>query len=383
MRAATPGPSPDVGARAHVPTKSSFRSAASDAASSHYRCGSSSPDPIGSRRVLTGGVTRDRFNVITDGLPSQLPDIDPDETREWIESFDAAVDSDGRQRARFLMLKLLERARERQVGVPALRSTDYINTIPPEREPWFPGDEDIERRIRAYIRWNAAIMVSRANKTVGVGGHIATYASAASLYEVGYNHFFRGKDLASRHRATRSTSRATPRPGIYARAFLEGRLTEKQLDGFRQEKSHAPVRALVLPASAADAGLLGVPDRLDGPRPDRRDLPGPVQPLPARARPGRHVQLARMGVPRRRRDGRGRVARRDRRRGPRGARQPHVRHQLQPAAPRRAGARQRQDHPGARVVLPRRGLERHQGRSGDATGIRCSPATATACWSTR
>ena len=127
-------------------------------------------------------MTRDRFNIITDGLPTQLPDIDPDETREWIESLDAAVDSDGRQRARFLMLKLLERARERQVGVPALRSTDYINTIPPEREPWFPGDEDIERRIRAYIRWNAAIMVSRANATVGVGGHIATYASAASLY---------------------------------------------------------------------------------------------------------------------------------------------------------------------------------------------------------
>jgi pyruvate dehydrogenase E1 component len=185
-------------------------------------------------------VTRDRFNVITDGLPSQLPDIDPDETREWIESFDAAVDSDGRQRARFLMLKLLERARERQVGVPALRSTDYINTIPPEREPWFPGDEDIERRIRAYIRWNAAIMVSRANKTVGVGGHIATYASAASLYEVGYNHFFRGKDLAS-GMGDQIYFQGHAAPGIYARAFLEGRLTEEHLDGFRQEKSHAPL----------------------------------------------------------------------------------------------------------------------------------------------
>ena len=139
-------------------------------------------------------MTRDRFNIITDGLPSQLPDTDPEETREWIESLDAAVDSDGRRRARFLMLKLLERARERQVGVPALRSTDYINTIPPEREPWFPGDEYIERRIRAYIRWNAAIMVTRANTTTNVGGHIATYASSASLYEVGFNHFFRGKD---------------------------------------------------------------------------------------------------------------------------------------------------------------------------------------------
>jgi pyruvate dehydrogenase E1 component len=184
-------------------------------------------------------VTRDRFNIITDGLPSQLPDIDPEETREWIESLDAAVESDGRQRARFLMLKLLERARERQVGVPALRSTDYINSIPPEREPWFPGDEDIERRIRAYIRWNAAIMVSRANKTVGVGGHIATYASAASLYEVGYNHFFRGKDLAS-GAGDQIYFQGHAAPGIYARAYLEGRLTEQHLDGFRQEKSHAP-----------------------------------------------------------------------------------------------------------------------------------------------
>jgi pyruvate dehydrogenase E1 component len=185
-------------------------------------------------------VTRDRFNVITDGLPSQLPDIDPDETREWIESLDAAVDSDGRQRARFLMLKLLERARERQVGVPSLRSSDYINSIPPEREPWFPGDEDIERRIRAYIRWNAAIMVSRANKMVGVGGHIATYASAASLYEVGYNHFFRGKDLAS-GTGDQVYFQGHAAPGIYARAFLEGRLTEEHLDGFRQEKSRAPL----------------------------------------------------------------------------------------------------------------------------------------------
>jgi pyruvate dehydrogenase E1 component len=184
-------------------------------------------------------MTRDRYSIITDGLPNQLPDIDPGETREWIESFDAAVDHDGRQRARFLLLRLLERARERQVGVPALRSTDYINTISPEREPWFPGDEDIERRIRAYIRWNAAIMVSRANKHLGVGGHIATYASAASLYEVGFNHFFRGKDLAS-GTGDQVYFQGHAAPGIYARAFLEGRLTEQHLDGFRQEKSRAP-----------------------------------------------------------------------------------------------------------------------------------------------
>jgi pyruvate dehydrogenase E1 component len=185
-------------------------------------------------------VTEDRFSIITDGLPNQLPDIDPDETREWLESFDAANDTDGRLRARFLMLKLLERARARQVGVPALRSTDYINTIPPEREPWFPGDEHIERRIRAYIRWNAAIMVSRANKSVGVGGHIATYASAASLYEVGFNHFFRGKDLNG-GMGDQVYFQGHAAPGIYARAFLEGRLTEANLDGFRQEKSRAPL----------------------------------------------------------------------------------------------------------------------------------------------
>lgn len=93
------------------------------------------------------------------------------------------------------MLRILERARERNVGVPALTSTDYVNTIPTENEPWFPGDEEIERRYRAYIRWNAAIMVHRAQRPgVGVGGHISTYASSAALYEVGFNHFFRGKD---------------------------------------------------------------------------------------------------------------------------------------------------------------------------------------------
>jgi len=169
-----------------------------------------------------------------DGLPSQLPDLDPSETAEWLESLDSVVASQGPQRARFLMLKLLERARERQVGVPALRSTDYINTIPPEREPDFPGDEHVERRIRAYVRWNAAITVSRANRPeIGVGGHIATYASAASLYEVGFNHFFRGRDAPGGGDQVYFQGHASP--GIYARAYLEGRLTEAQLDGFRQE----------------------------------------------------------------------------------------------------------------------------------------------------
>src|SRR5262249_282541 len=108
---------------------------------------------------------------------------------------DGVIDERGSKRARYVMLRLLERARERQVGVPPLTTTDYINTIPPEREPWFPGDEHIERRIRAHIRWNAAMLVHRAQRPeIGVGGHISTYASSASLYEVGFNHFFPGQD---------------------------------------------------------------------------------------------------------------------------------------------------------------------------------------------
>ncbi|MEX2290255.1 MAG: pyruvate dehydrogenase (acetyl-transferring), homodimeric type [Mycobacteriales bacterium] len=181
----------------------------------------------------------ERFSVISDGLPTQLPDIDPAETAEWLESLDAVLDNAGRGRARFLMLKMLERAREKAVGVPALRSTDYINTIPPEREPAFPGDEHVERRIRAYIRWNAAITVSRANRPeIGVGGHIASYASAASLYEVGFNHFFRGKERPD-DSGDSVFFQGHASPGIYARAFLEGRLTEDQLDGFRQESRPA------------------------------------------------------------------------------------------------------------------------------------------------
>jgi pyruvate dehydrogenase E1 component len=187
--------------------------------------------------VTTTGA--DKFTVISDGLPTQLPDSDPAETAEWLESLDGVLDTAGRGRARFLMLKLLERAREKAVGVPALRSTDFLNTIPPEREPDFPGDEHLERRIRAYVRWNAAITVSRANRPeIGVGGHIATYASAASLYEVGFNHFFRGKDSPDGS-GDQVFFQGHASPGIYARAFLEGRLTQDQLDGFRQESRPA------------------------------------------------------------------------------------------------------------------------------------------------
>jgi pyruvate dehydrogenase E1 component len=131
-------------------------------------------------------------------------------------------------------MKLLERARAQQVGFPATVSTPYVNTIPPDQEPWFPGDEYVERRIRAYIRWNAAVMVVRANnRAEGIGGHLATFASSAALYEVGFNHFFRGKDNGQSGDQVFFQGHAAP--GIYARAFLEGRLSEGQLDNFRTE----------------------------------------------------------------------------------------------------------------------------------------------------
>ncbi|MFN2609221.1 MAG: pyruvate dehydrogenase (acetyl-transferring), homodimeric type [Acidimicrobiales bacterium] len=172
--------------------------------------------------------------MIFDGFSQQLPDIDAEETAEWLDSLNDVVDVQGKSRARFLLMKLAERGRELQVGTPATVSTPYINSIPPELEPWFPGDEHIERRIRAYIRWNAAAMVVRANtRAAGIGGHLATYASSASLYEVGFNHFFRGKDDGRPGDQVYFQGHAAP--GIYARAFLEGRLDERHLDHFRQE----------------------------------------------------------------------------------------------------------------------------------------------------
>ena len=171
---------------------------------------------------------------------SQGPlDSDPDETAEWQESLDQLVAAKGHGRGREIMLSLLKRSKDLHLGVPMVPTTDYINTIAAENEPDFPGDEEIERRYRAWIRWNAAITVHRAQRPgIGVGGHISTYASSASLYEVGFNHFFRGADHPSGGDQIFIQGHASP--GIYARAFLEGRLSETQLDGFRQEKSGAP-----------------------------------------------------------------------------------------------------------------------------------------------
>ena len=164
-------------------------------------------------------------------------DTDPEETSEWQESLEALVAAQGHERGRQIMLSLLKRSKELHLGVPMVPTTDYLNTIAPENEPEFPGDEEIERRYRKWIRWNAAITVHRAQRPgIGVGGHISTYASSAALYEVGHNHFFRGQHHAGGGDQIFYQGHASP--GMYARAYLEGRLSTEQLDGFRQEKSH-------------------------------------------------------------------------------------------------------------------------------------------------
>ncbi len=274
----------------------------------------------------------------------QLPDRDPEETAEWRESLDAVTKAAGPHRAAYLMRRALEHN-----GAPGLAplETDYVNTIPTSAEPAFPGDEAMEARITAWNRWNAAAMVTRGSR-FGVGGHIATFASAAWLYETGFQHFFRGKEGDGSGDQLYIQGHASP--GIYARAFLDGRLTEDHLDHFRQE-----------------SGGKGLPSYLSL---YKRQLPGPFQPLPPGPRHQGHRGLARLGLPGRRRDGRARVDRRARAGRPRGPGQPDLRHQLQPPAPRRPGARQLQDRSGAGGAVPRRRLERRQ----VAVGLGLGPA---------
>ncbi|WP_026407496.1 pyruvate dehydrogenase (acetyl-transferring), homodimeric type [Actinomyces gerencseriae] len=173
---------------------------------------------------------------LIDGLLTKVADNDPEETKEWLESLEALIQDKGGPRARYILLSMLAEARKKNVSLPAQTTTPYVNTIAVENEPYFPGDEDAERTYRRWLRWNAAVMVTRAQRPgVGVGGHISSYASTATLYEVGFNHFFRGKDHPGGGDHIFFQGHASP--GNYARAFLEGRLGEADLDGFRQECS--------------------------------------------------------------------------------------------------------------------------------------------------
>ncbi|MFB6957051.1 pyruvate dehydrogenase (acetyl-transferring), homodimeric type [Streptomyces sp. NPDC056309] len=171
-------------------------------------------------------------NAIQPSELDQLPDRDPEETAEWQASLDAVAKAAGPHRAAYLMRRTLERAEGAGVVLPKLLETDYVNSIPTAAEPAVPGDEAMEARITAWNRWNAAAMVTRGSK-YGVGGHIATFASAAWLYETGFNHFFHGKEGDGSGDQLYIQGHASP--GIYARAFLDGRLSEQHLDNFRQE----------------------------------------------------------------------------------------------------------------------------------------------------
>ena len=308
-------------------------------------------------------------------------DIDAEETREWLEALDAVLRNDGADRARFLLERAgragaAASARRRRSA--ARRRTSTRSRV--DQEPPYPGDpsdraahphaDPLERDGDGGARQQGVLRARRPHRELPVGGDALRGRLQPLL----------ARAVARSTAATSSSSRATRAPGIYARAFLEGRLTEEQLRRFRQEivETAATARHLVLSAPVADAGLLAVPDRVDGPRADHGDLPGALHELPHGPRARRHRAAARCG--RFLGDGEmdepeslGAISLA----GAREARQPGLRRQLQPAAARRAGARQRQDHPGARDGLPRRRLERDQGRSGARAGTRCSRATPT------
>src|SRR4051812_47956690 len=164
---------------------------------------------------------------------TEAADGDPRETQEWLESMQAVLSYEGRARTHYLLDQLLQQDRLAQGNYVAATTTEYVNTITAQEQPAFPGDQQIEARLDAILRWNAMALVLRAGKHSDVGGHIATYASATTLYETGFRHFFRaatddfGGDMVY--------IQGHSSPGIYARAFLEGRLSQEQMDRFRRE----------------------------------------------------------------------------------------------------------------------------------------------------
>ena len=163
-------------------------------------------------------------------------DQDPQETQEWIESIEDAIEEHGYERTRFLLETLIGFAQSKGARLPFNTSTPFSNTILPGQEPEYPGDRELERKIKSIVRWNAMAMVTKANKeTPGIGGHISTYASAATLYEVAYNHILKGANHPSGQDMVFFQGHASP--GIYARAFLEKRLTKENLNNFRRELS--------------------------------------------------------------------------------------------------------------------------------------------------
>ena len=203
--------------------------------------------------------------------PSTTVDSDVVETREWIESFDAVIRAQDPARALFLLRRLEEHAKELGLLAPAAPYSAYRNTLPLERQGQYPGDLAVEERLTSIMRWNALAMVMRANQAYGeLGGHIASYASAAEIFEVGFNHFFRA--ACPDHGGDLVYFQPHSAPGIYARAFLEGRLSEEQLANYRQEVGGNGLCSYPHPWLMPD--FWQFPTGLDGHRADQRHLPG-------------------------------------------------------------------------------------------------------------
>ena len=182
---------------------------------------------------------------LSSGNPTEIKttpgqDTDPAETREWLESLEYVLQAKGSERVKYLLAALEERARLQGVDIPIAANTPYINSLPADRQPAYPGNRELERRIKSIIRWNAMAMVVRANKEFdGLGGHISTFASSATLYEVAFNHFFRGRGPDG-YDGDQIYFQGHASPGMYARAFLEGRISERHLENFRRELQDTP-----------------------------------------------------------------------------------------------------------------------------------------------
>ena len=305
--------------------------------------------------------------------PQDPADAAAIETREWQDSLDYVLQSGGPARVAEILSELEVHARRRGLKLPFTANTPYVNTIGVDEQTPVPGSNEIERRIKSLVRWNAMAMVVKANlASDGIGGHISTFASSATLYEVGLQPLLQGQGPRAGRRL-----RLLPGPRL-ARHVLARLPRRPPVAAAARElppRAEARRRPVVVPAPVADARLLGSADGVDGPRPDHVDLPGALLALPGGSRPQAAHRSEGVGVPRRRRDRRARGARRHLARLAREARQPDLRHQLQPAAARRPGPRQRPHRPGARSGLPRRRLERHQGAVGPRVGraVRARP----------
>ncbi len=229
-----------------------------------------------------------------------VTDNDPEETQEWLDALDAVIDIEGVERSHYLLERLIDQARRSGVNLPYSAKTAYINTIPPHAEAYTPGDPALEWRIRSINRWNAMAMVVRANRQNSeLGGHIASYASAATLYEVGYNHFWHAP--SADHGGDLVFFQGHSAPGIYARAFLLGQIDEQQLNNFRQEVDGGGLSSY--PHPWLMPGFWQFPTVSMGLGPDHGHLPGALHALPGKPRPGRQSAAQSLGVHGRRRNG--------------------------------------------------------------------------------